>query len=135
MKDEEQTADMQKVPGMVRGTAGCPLLPCNREYQEIIGARGCNHYDINTNLYAETKAMRDGLKIANGKRITQLWVGVDSMLLYNMVMGLCVVPWHLSYIFRKIISPLPAMFFISHDFREGNKTEDLMVELTDLIIF
>lgn len=92
---------------------------------EMILAYG-NYYGINTSLFAKTKALCDGLEMANNNRISQLWVEVDSMVLYNMVMGHYAVPWNLSYIFRKIISLLPTMFYISHNFSEENMTADLM---------
>lgn len=100
-----------------------------RDYKgEMILTYG-NYYGISTSLYAVNKVLCDGLEMANSKRLSHLWVEVDSMLLYNTVMSFCVVPWHLSYLFRKIISLLPAMFYISHNFREGNKSSDLMANM------
>lgn len=88
----------------------------------------CSYYGVKTRLWTEAKAVLDGLEIARGNSLNQLWIELDSQLLVDMLQGRCSVPWNLACILRKIISLLLARYYISHIFREGNRGADLLAK-------
>lgn len=75
--------------------------------------------------------MLDGLQLAKGRAILSLWLEVDSLLLVNMLQGLCEVPWHIHYIFKEIKAFLPPKLRHTHThiYREGNQGEDFMANM------
>lgn len=86
-----------------------------------------NYYGVDSSVYAETRAVLDGLRLAKGKNISHLWIELDYLLLVEMLNGDAAIPWFLTYIFREIHSLLPPSWYVSQVFREGNQGAKYMV--------
>lgn len=85
-----------------------------------------NYYGTKTSCEAEARAKLDGLRLAKGKGIFNLWLEIDSFMLVHMLQVSCEIPWNILYIFREINSLLPPSFIVSHIYRNGNQGADFM---------
>lgn len=87
-----------------------------------------NYYGVQTLVYVETRAVLDGLRLAKGRNVTHLWLGLDSLLLVDMLKGVAAMPSCLTYLFKEIHSLMPPRCFVSNVFREGNQGADYMAK-------
>lgn len=71
------------------------------------------YYGVHTSIWAEAKAVLDGLLIVQSKSLTHVWIEVDSVLVAQMIQGKCAVPWNVQYLLRQIHALLPLHFFLS----------------------
>lgn len=85
-----------------------------------------HYYGCHTSVWAEAKAIMDGLQFVKRKSISKLWLELDSQLHVNILQGNCVVPWNISYIIKEIQDLMPQQIFISHIYKEGNQGVDFM---------
>ena len=85
-----------------------------------------NYYGINTSLFAETKALLDGLKFCNRMGLSQVEVETDSMVLLKMVKNRKCTKWNLKKPWSELMALLHLLIKIEHIYREGNQIADLL---------
>lgn len=59
---------------------------------------------LKISVEAKALAPLDGLKLCKQRNLDRVWVEVDSLLLVQMIQGVCDIPWNNTYIFREIIT-------------------------------
>lgn len=86
-------------------------------------------YGQYSNLYAETRAMLEGIRVCEELGIVNLTIERDAQLLVDMLLNKSQVAWEVVLIIKRIQQAMQNTWRVVHIFREQNGVSDRLADL------